>query len=587
MYARSPRNRLLFAAGCLIVAGAGLFTACNEHPVELGPSDTIGEWYPPAPSADPEEVDILWVIDNSGSMCQEQEALRDKFDQFVEQFAEENIDFHIGVTTTHMQAISSSDPVARPGHLQSTPQPVPSTHVGCIGDPGDPNDPQDGFEPVRKSLAAGVACTKDPARWESLLEVTDDEIDCARRNDCTGELEELFPKAENGESPYRDIPKVLKAADYRDAGGALDREALARDFACMSLVGTKGNSFEKGLAAVKEAVSPELTGGTVENPTNTSAPNHNFLRQDATFAAIFLTDENDCTHDGTLEECAPASCDLANHPKFADVTPLIDPEVLAEDLVANVASSKGIERGEFDKREVVVASIHGHSERYGSDGQDPPSMELCETLEDDLAVRSTCSNPETFGTAYSGDRYERFLRTFDTDRIYPKPRINDPDQMPGLLCTPGRFESYMQGIAKTIVGAVEQCIYRLPRGCESGAQASCPDHSFGTGEGSCTQFGNTSDYFCDSSVQVRLYPGDGEDARSFEELRDHAYCVAESLDTRLSPGGCVVDPAYYGFEKCTAQDAGVKIKWAEERWFEKLAGFEIETVVSTGSLTRP
>lgn len=48
------------------------------------------------------EVDILWVIDDSYSMSEEQDRLADGFEGFVANLADTNIDFHIGVTTTDM-----------------------------------------------------------------------------------------------------------------------------------------------------------------------------------------------------------------------------------------------------------------------------------------------------------------------------------------------------------------------------------------------------------------------------------------------------------------------------------------------------
>ncbi|MAX67884.1 MAG: hypothetical protein CME66_13185 [Halobacteriovoraceae bacterium] len=46
------------------------------------------------------KLDILWVIDNSGSMRDEQEALGRNFDAFIQQFVEKNIDFKMAITTT-------------------------------------------------------------------------------------------------------------------------------------------------------------------------------------------------------------------------------------------------------------------------------------------------------------------------------------------------------------------------------------------------------------------------------------------------------------------------------------------------------
>lgn len=50
------------------------------------------------------EVDILWVIDNSGSMSEEQQKLKDNFGEFIKFFVDSGLDWHIGVTSTDTDA---------------------------------------------------------------------------------------------------------------------------------------------------------------------------------------------------------------------------------------------------------------------------------------------------------------------------------------------------------------------------------------------------------------------------------------------------------------------------------------------------
>jgi hypothetical protein len=561
-------------------------TGCNEHPVEFSNADGIYDYYPQPPATEASKVDILWVIDNSGTMCQEQQELRARFDSFVSEFGEKNIDFNIGVTTTHMKPNDAQEPVAVPGRLQSTPQPLPGSSEGCIGGQGSPTDQMDGFATVRASISGAVGCTTDQDQWQHLSQVEDDEIACAVDPNCAaGELEDLFPTEQNGVSPYRSIPTVLSATapTYQGKDGYVDLEKLRDDFACMSMVGTRGFAFEKGLGAAVRAVSPKMTGGTVENPTDPDAPNHGLLREDAQFAVIFLTDENDCTHDGSLDEqCNSQVCEFANHPSFED-SPLISPDELSEDLVSNLAASKGMSVETFDRRDVVVASMHGESTRYGASAgypeQVPPSPNTCgDDVDPAFAIRTACKSP-AFGSAYSGDRYERFMRTFDNDRIYP--RRDDGGRLPGLVCSPDNFAAYMNGVAATIVGSVEACIVQKPRGCDDTTTKGCGDFGFGGGAGQCVEFGATSRSFCNSAVQVRLVGA----RRGIDELESHSYCIPESLGSAVTPNGCVVKPQVYSFEPCSGVDAGFTIAWDEQRWFEKLDGFDIEVVVSSEGIS--
>ena len=49
---------------------------------------------------EPRKVDILWVVDNSGSMQSSQQNLTDNFNSFINKFQEKESDFHMAVTGT-------------------------------------------------------------------------------------------------------------------------------------------------------------------------------------------------------------------------------------------------------------------------------------------------------------------------------------------------------------------------------------------------------------------------------------------------------------------------------------------------------
>ena len=60
-------------------------------------------------------VDILWVVDNSGTMREERQELGAKFDQFMSRLEESGADYHIGVVST------DADDPAHSGRLQGNP----------------------------------------------------------------------------------------------------------------------------------------------------------------------------------------------------------------------------------------------------------------------------------------------------------------------------------------------------------------------------------------------------------------------------------------------------------------------------------
>ena len=49
-----------------------------------------------------ESVDVLWVMDTSGSMSEEAALVQDYFDTFINQFVDLDLDYHLGITTTDM-----------------------------------------------------------------------------------------------------------------------------------------------------------------------------------------------------------------------------------------------------------------------------------------------------------------------------------------------------------------------------------------------------------------------------------------------------------------------------------------------------
>jgi len=56
--------------------------------------------------AQTKKLDIMWVIDDSGSMADEQAALGSNFDSFITQFINRDVDFKMGITTTDTSSAS-------------------------------------------------------------------------------------------------------------------------------------------------------------------------------------------------------------------------------------------------------------------------------------------------------------------------------------------------------------------------------------------------------------------------------------------------------------------------------------------------
>lgn len=640
---------------------AGMLLSCNAHPVSFSQSSgsvVITSDRSPDSAA---SVDILWMIDNSGSMCKIQESIRQNFLNFIDQITLQNIDFQMGVTTSDFARSSVSEVVSRPGYLQAVPQPVPTNFAdafgNCRGDAGDPSDPMDGFEPVRTNIEIAISCTKEPELWQDLVNVTDDEIAAAYERDENNRTNQhrLFPTTPDGsqpgydtpaeQNPYRairgDNPLVLHSENYRDPNtGQLDVDAMRADFACMSLVGTTGTGFEKGLAGAIHAVSPEMTGGPVEQPleNGAQAPNHGLIRQNANFALVMVTDENDCTDYGAFggdsalpntspfydeqgnvisrsvhlsTPCVDSVCAMWNDPALAGITPLVDTEKLAERFKQNLAASKGKEQ--LNENSIVVTSIHGESRRYGEVYPTPSAIEAAinaeapadqETISANIdrylsdpnscadmrgtvdnapysvlaeEISCTFEDPSSSGgptqvrRAFSGDRYDSFLRHFSQDFVLPKIPT-------GLICDPASMGATLGEIGELIAGSVAQCVVEPPHECL--VDEDCPAFAFGDDEPRCLPFGRSDRKFCDSGMQLRIYPGTGDAARTFADLQSNPYCIPESIDSEMTPGGCVMDRSRFTITECAAVEAGMNIEWVDEDSFQILGGYSVELVYS-------
>ena len=59
-------------------------------------------------------VDVLWVIDNSCSMADEQEQLTSNFPSFINYFLDSGVDYHIGVISTDLDDSSEAGQLRAP-----------------------------------------------------------------------------------------------------------------------------------------------------------------------------------------------------------------------------------------------------------------------------------------------------------------------------------------------------------------------------------------------------------------------------------------------------------------------------------------
>lgn len=172
-------------------------TSCNEHPlVALGDTLFVASTQPPQRLTS-NAVDILWMVDNSGSMKDEQAELGRRFDEFVSTLTLLEADFRL--------AVVSSDYPRNGGRFQTGPG---------------------------NSLEKNCATPPNDLAYCSSLVL---------------------------ERPYLEARNYLTNPD--DPSSGYTEEALAqlqRDFSCIARAGDCGNSLEGGLEAVTTSLSRPL-----------------------------------------------------------------------------------------------------------------------------------------------------------------------------------------------------------------------------------------------------------------------------------------------------------------------------------------
>ena len=185
------------------------------------------------------QVDLLFVIDDSGSMCQEQDALSQAFEQISGEFAD--VDYRIAVTSTDAQ-------VAQPGLFIAEPtDAVPS--LNCR----DENDQP--FLPITADCPALLGGLDDPALIRADLVANETML-----RDWFRCLVTLGTGGDGFESGLNAAVRATRC----------DGPNAARFSACCD-----GDTFDP----------------TCQQP----GPAPDFLRPDAPLVVVFLTDENDCT----------------------------------------------------------------------------------------------------------------------------------------------------------------------------------------------------------------------------------------------------------------------------------------------------
>jgi hypothetical protein len=230
----------------------GLFAlatpACLDHPLKPVKHDTEGVASGGLPLSLNKDVDILFVIDNSGSMAEEQATLARNFERFIAKLEMDTVEanYRIAVTTTdagHVYQCGTTGPEV--GRFQLT---------SCL------DRAEQEFE-FQGDNRFDEACASS----------------CAHANLTTTPTHTLFDRADKPRPWLESIEGVTNLPD-----GIGTAEA----FECFGPQGIAGCGFESTLESMRLA----LTRAHDEDE-----PSYGFLRPGAILAIVLVTDEEDCS----------------------------------------------------------------------------------------------------------------------------------------------------------------------------------------------------------------------------------------------------------------------------------------------------
>ncbi len=251
------------------------------------------------------ELDFLWVIDNSASMCGEQYALSKSFGEFVEKLEKylANIDIRLAVTTT--DALDNAGKFMNTPAKDYPPAAYEQVRHPCLGD-----------EDCAKKLGTGWECKAYPADKMRNLNLSVNSY-CIRRcgsaGDCCSEFcfadecgeDQTCLKQQCTDAPTvdctfecrhvgEDSNGCLRPPDTEDCPSSLPRfltmNTLDR-FKCNAQVPVEqdmNTNIEQGLRAAWLALDP--VGPNAEQVKS-------FLRDEAYLVVVFVADEDDCSID--------------------------------------------------------------------------------------------------------------------------------------------------------------------------------------------------------------------------------------------------------------------------------------------------
>jgi hypothetical protein len=240
----------------------GLLAGCLEHPVKQVTYDKTQVDDETVNVQINKDVDILFVIDNSGSMADEQATLSKNFEAFIGVLEREDVDanYRIGITTT-----DSGNPLCKAA--QTKPEGGKLVLSSCLDRMalGDFTFNMDDY-----GYACSDYCKLDDAALTDRIKPTETQY------------------SEGEVAPRRWIERIEGRTNLPDDVSTVEA------FQCFGPQGVSGCGMESHLESMYLALAQ---ASREDSPTN-----YGFLRDQAILSVVFITDELDCSYNPEFGE---------------------------------------------------------------------------------------------------------------------------------------------------------------------------------------------------------------------------------------------------------------------------------------------
>ncbi|MET0284852.1 MAG: hypothetical protein ABW352_10290 [Polyangiales bacterium] len=268
----------------LLTVGLGgvlmMSAACQESdevPIELTPDSGVAGQ---VSALDQATLDVLFVIDNSGSMATEQQKLAREIPRMV-------------AVLTSGDRYATRESQVPPGLSDKARRftPVSSLHVGVVSTNFGGLD-----ELPYNAQAAILACngTGDGGKLQNSLKIAQEGVIAQSRSEFVG--------FEVGQALLTPDPACALPPQplYQTFDPNIDPAAASLAFGCAARLGVRGCPFEQPLESMWAALAPSQGQGELYQFLNGTRGvgdtfNQGFVRPGAALAVIVLTDEDDCS----------------------------------------------------------------------------------------------------------------------------------------------------------------------------------------------------------------------------------------------------------------------------------------------------